>query len=87
MTIFWDAVAILELSCNLQVIATVSDGASPNRKFYRMHQLIDATLEESDDGIVYRTINLYAPERYIWFFADVPHLIKTSRNCIYHSGK
>ena len=37
--IFWRAVAILEITCNLKVIATVADGASPNRKFFRMHSV------------------------------------------------
>ena len=37
--IFWRAVAILEITCNLKVIAAVADGASPNRKFYQMHSL------------------------------------------------
>ena len=37
MPLYWEAVAILELTCNLPVIITVSDGSSPNRKFYRMH--------------------------------------------------
>ena len=35
--IFWKAVAILEVTCNLKVIAAVADGTSPNRKFFRMH--------------------------------------------------
>ena len=30
--------------------------------------------------------NLYAPHRYIYFFSDAPHLIKTTRNCLMHSG-
>ena len=33
----WKAVGILELSRNLKVVATTSDGASSDRKFYRMH--------------------------------------------------
>ena len=37
--IFWRAVAILEITCNLKVIAAVADGASPNRKFFRMHSV------------------------------------------------
>ena len=31
MSIFWEAVCILEVNCNLWVIAATSDGASPNR--------------------------------------------------------
>ena len=34
MPLFWKAVSVLELACNLWVCAAVSDGASPNRKFF-----------------------------------------------------
>ena len=76
---------MLELTCELPVIASVSDDASANRKFFRMHSMMDNSLE--DRGVVHRTINLFAPSRYIWFFSDAPHLLKTTRNCIYHSGE
>ena len=83
MATFWEAVAILELTCTFQVIATVSDGASPNRKFYRVHEQMIYT----DDGsAMYCAINLYSPGLYIWFFANPPHFIKPTRNCIAHSG-
>ena len=58
MPTFWEAVTILDLICKLQVIATVSDGASPNRKFYRMHEQMSNI---DDSSVVYRTINLYLP--------------------------
>eukprot|EP00794_Sanderia_malayensis_P014501 gene14501-16008_t len=83
MTTFWEAVAILELACNLPVIAAVSDGASSNRKFYRMHELLDGA---GSSDVVHHSVNLYAPDRFIWFFSDPPHLMKTTRNCVYHSG-
>lgn len=83
MPIFWEAVCILESSCNLWVIATTSDGASPNRGFYRLHKPLDG---DSGRDVCYRTINLFAPHRYIYFMSDAPHLIKTTRNCLYHSG-
>ena len=83
MCTFWRAVAILEDTCNLRVIAVVSDGASSNRSFIKMHKSM-SNITETD--IVYRTINLYHPQRYICFFADTPHLMKTTRNCMYHSG-
>ncbi len=74
---------MLELTCNLCVVAVTSDGAAPKRRLYRIHNgLCDA----SDTGITYKVKNLFAPDRYIFFFADVPHLMKTSRNCLYHSG-
>ena len=82
--IFWRAVAILEMTCNLKVIATVSDGASQNRAFYRMHI---AFTDDAGKDVVYRAVNLYASEqRFIWFFCDAPHLIKTARNCLANSG-
>ena len=83
MPTFWDAVCILEVNCNLWVIATTSDGASPNRRFYRMHKAMDGG---TDKDVCYRTGNLYARHRYIYFFSDAPHLVKTARNCLLHSG-
>jgi len=41
MPLFWEGVCILETSCNLWVIAATSDGASPNRKFSRLHNGLD----------------------------------------------
>ena len=84
MSTFWEAVGILELKCNLHVIAAVSDGASSNRKFYNNHRDMDGIGPNND--IVHRTVNIYAPERHIWFFADAPHLLKTGRYSIYNSG-
>ena len=83
MPIFWEAVCVLETTCNLWVIAATSDGASPNRSFYRMHKNLDGNAGKE---VCYRTINLYAPHRYIYFLSDAPHLVKTARNCLYHSG-
>jgi len=83
MPLFWEAVCILETSCNLWVIAATSDGASPNRRFYRLHKPLDG---DADGDLCYRTINLYAPHRFIFFISDAPHLIKTTRNCLRSSG-
>ena len=64
MTTFWDAVSILEMTCKLPVICAVSDGASSNRKFYKMHGFMDDAVSE----VVYRSINLFAEEsRYLYF--------------------
>lgn len=68
----WEAVEHLEI-CGLNVIAFTSDGASSNRKFYKMHG--------SSKELVYKTKNPYREGQYIFFFSDVPHLIKTTRNC------
>ena len=83
MPLFWEAVCILESTCNLWVVAATSDGASPNRSFYRMHTALDGNAGKE---VCYRTINLYALHRFIYFFSDTPHLLKTTRNCLYHSG-
>ena len=81
--LFWEAVAVLEISCNLWVIAVTSDGATPNRIFYRMHKDLD---DDSGKDVCHCTINLYAPHRFIYLFSDALHLVKTTRNCLYHSG-
>lgn len=40
-----------------------------------------------DQEFVYKVKNVYAKsERFIWFFSDPPHLIKTARNCLSKSG-
>ena len=83
MPLFWEAVCILETTCNIWVIAATSDGASPNRRFYRLHKPLDG---DADTDVCYRTINLYAPHRFVYFFSDAPHLVKTTRNCLLHSG-
>ena len=68
----WETVERLQ-ACGLTVIALTSDSASPNRKFFKVH----------GDGknLVYRTKNPFQEDRYIYFFSDVPHLLKTARNC------
>ena len=67
--IFWKAIAVLELTCNLWVAAATSDGASPNRKFYRIHFGLDGG---SDKGVTYRVKNLFSLDRYIYFFFRCP---------------
>ena len=83
MPIFWKVVSTLELSLHLWVVALVNDCASPNRKLFNLH--VKLAIDRKCD-VVYKTINLFAPSRFIYFFADVPHLMKTARNCLYNSG-
>ena len=68
----WEAVQQLEY-CGFGVIAFCCDGASPNRAFYKMHG--------KRREFVYRTPNPFTDDRNIYFICDVPHLIKTTRNC------
>ncbi len=63
--LFWRAVAILEGTCSLQVVATVSDGASSNRAFFKMHKGMDG---EHGKHVVYRSVNIFSPNRFIYFF-------------------
>ena len=83
-TLFWKAVSILELSCQLKVIAVTCDGASSNRKMFKMHSKMN--VPDVNIDVVYKTKNLYCTERYIFFIADQPHLLKTARNCLADSG-
>ena len=72
MPTFWGAVAVLELACKLQVIATISDEASPSQKFSRMNEQMSNT---DDTSFVCRTVSLYSPGRdTLWFFL-LTHLI------------
>ena len=81
---FWEVVAALELTCKLQVIATVNGGALPNRKFYyMMHEEMNNTV---GSNVFDRAINLYSSDGCIWVFFDPPHLMKTTRNCIGYLG-
>ena len=82
-SLFWRAVAICEISCELAVVVATADGASPNRRFIKMHGEMDA---ENERDLVYKAPNIHAENRNIFFFSDAPHLVKTSRNCLFHSG-
>ena len=71
--IMWEAVCQIEL----KVICITGDGASLNRKFFRMHRSAG-----SGTGIVYKTHNLYAnpvENRYLYFVSDPSHLVKTQK--------
>ena len=71
---FWEAVGRLE-RCGFKVIAATADGLSVNRHFFKLHG-------DDSQALIHKALNPYAPEqRYIYFFSDPPHLIKTVRNC------
>lgn len=77
----WEAVRRLE-ALGLKVISATSDGASPNRKFFRMHY------DKKDPStFIHKAVNPFAEDqRWLYFFSDPPHLVKTIRNCWYQSG-
>lgn len=70
--IFWEAVERLE-RCGFKVLACTCDGLSVNRRFFKLH---------GTDTIVHKALNPYSSDsRYVLFFSDPPHLVKTTRNC------
>ena len=83
MSLFWKVIGVLELSVNLWVCAAVNDVASPNRKFFDLHAKYVSNLHLD---VVHKVQNIFATSRFIYFFADACHLIKTTRNCLYNSG-
>ena len=65
-----EAIRILT-AINLKVRALVSDGASPNRKFYVI----------VTDGVKnFSGFNPHSPNQCIYVIFDPPHLMKTTRN-------
>ena len=73
----WEVVKHLECA-GFKVISLTGDKASVNQKFFRMHRLASG----QKSGVVYKVWNPYSiEERDLYFISDVPHLIKTVRNC------
>lgn len=68
-----EAIRVLH-SIDLEVRAVVSDGASPNRKLFKI-----LTGQEEYWGINPHSL------RKLYVIADGPHLIKTTRNCVENS--
>ena len=60
--IVWDAVRNLE-ECGLKVMVTTCDGASPNRKFFKMHKAARKAHE-----VVYKTTNPFSEDKRDIFF-------------------
>jgi hypothetical protein len=61
----------------IKVISLTGDKASENCKFIRMHQF-----SGDPKTTVHTVLNKYSVEEwYIFFFSDVPHLIKTNGKC------
>ena len=74
--IVWEVVKNLECA-GFKVISLTGDKASVNRKFFRMHRS-----DSKSDEVTFKVRNPYSIEkRFIYFISDVPHLIKTTRNC------
>lgn len=84
----WKAISICEAN-DIKILALTCDGASPNRALFRMHFTMTNDDEMNPDvDVTYRTPNFCckSEKRFLYFISDVPHLIKTSRNCLANSG-
>ena len=66
MSTFWRVASILELTCQLKVIACVSDSASPIT-FYIIHKFMDPLLHYIKN-VTHKTVNIFNPVGYIYFF-------------------
>ncbi|XP_071810703.1 uncharacterized protein [Apostichopus japonicus] len=77
--IVWQCIRHLELF-SIRVRAIIADGASPNKKFFKLHETV------TDDGLTFYTQNPFRERERIYFFRDVPHLLKTTRNKWENSG-
>ena len=75
--ILWEAIEMVEVIVGLKVLFICCDGASPNRRFFEMHDVKNKTC--------YRTRNPFDKDRFLYFISDPPHLLKTARNCISNS--
>ena len=68
---FWTAVSRLQ-GLGFKVMGLCCDGLAANRRLFSLH---------SDKPNAYKIINPYAEDgRYLYFFSDPPHLMKTVRN-------
>ena len=86
-SLFWKTVAICETQCAIKVVAATCDGASANRKFFRMHFGLthDDELDANTD-VVYRTINFLVKISVISSSFLTHHIYLTARNCLNNSG-
>ena len=73
----WEAVYRIE-RCGLKFVGATFDGASPNRRFVKLHGITQPT----NTTVLHKVLNPYADgSRMLFFFSDPPHLLKTTRNC------
>ena len=75
-SLLWEAISRLEL-CGAKVQAVTADGASPNRRLFKIHTPFRSSV------IKHKVKNPCAHDgRDLYFISDPPHLLKTIRNCM-----
>lgn len=75
----WEVTESLEMY-DIPVVSLTSDGAKPNRRFYRMCQQ-----QQQQEAVPFKTFNPFREGKDLFFFCDAPHLLKTARNCFSNS--
>lgn len=80
-TIIMRAIELLEIDCGLKCLYVSCDGAGQNRRFFEMNKT-----EVNDEPCNWMPNPYAEEERPIYFISDVPHLLKTARNCFSNSG-
>ena len=75
------AVSLLEIDCGLKCLYITCDGAGQNRKFFDINKT-----EDSSEPCNSMPNPFTDDDRAIYFISDVPHLLKTARNCLANSG-
>lgn len=72
---FWEAAYNLE-RCGFKVLALTCDGLAANRRLFKLH-----SPNIDPEAFVHKVVNPYAADgRFVFFFSDPPHLVKTTRN-------
>ena len=75
----WETISRIERQ-DIRVLALTCDGASINRRLWKMHS--------SGESVTYKVDNIFArPVRPLFFISDPPHLLKTTRNCWWNNKR
>ena len=74
----WETIEALDMY-DISVESLTSDGAKPNRRFYRVCQ------KPGSKGVPYKCPNPFREDKDMFFICDAPHLLKTTRNCFSNS--
>ena len=80
--ILWQAIEMLEIDAGLKVLFVTCDGAGQNRCYFEKQRNMNCASGEPVNCVP----NRYADDRNLYFISDVPHLLKTARNCFANSG-
>ena len=73
--VVWECIEMLE-EREFKVLVLTCDGATPHRKFYKMHHPPNTP----PGTLIYKVRNPYAVDRFVYFLCDPVHLLKTTRN-------